>query len=155
MTYGNIVRYVKGWKLQAILHFTSCARRQCPNLYRPNPGRQRKVTLTTALTLVEVTHVKEIWRSINVNMDDSKYRARSSSWNTSLKQLILQIHLKMLEYINGPIYDNTTYFSGVKSKCVLCGKHTATAKQLLYRRITDPEGSRRLRLSDFQTIGIT
>jgi hypothetical protein len=48
------------------------------------------------------------WRSINVDMNESKYRARRSSWNTSLKQLIIQVHLKMLENENGPIYEHTT-----------------------------------------------
>jgi len=156
MTYGNIVRNVKGWKLQAILHFTLCTRRERPKLYRPNPGRQQKVTLTTTLTLVGVVRTPERnlsahWsrRSINVNMDDSKYTARSSSWNTSLKKSIIQVHLKTVENENGPTYEHTIYFSGVKSKSVLFSKHIVTAKQPLYRPITDPECSRRLRLSDF------
>jgi len=80
-------------------------------------------------------------------MDDSEYRVRSSSWNSSLKQSItrIQVHLKMLENEN----DHTIYFSGVKSKSVPCSEHTAKAKQNLYKPITDPEGSKRLRLSDF------
>lgn len=61
MTYGNITGNVKGRKLQAILHFTLCARRDSPNLYRPNPLRQQKVTLTTTLKLVGVVHLKEIY----------------------------------------------------------------------------------------------
>ena len=54
---------------------------------------------------------------------------------------------------------HTTYFSGVKSKSVLCSKHgpkkTAKTKQHLYRPMTGPEGSWRLRLPDFETIGTT
>ena len=48
------------------------------------------------------------WRSIKVSMNDSKYRARGSSWNTSLKQVIIHVRLKMLENENGPTYEHTT-----------------------------------------------
>jgi hypothetical protein len=65
------------------------------------------------------------------------------------RQLIIQIHLKKQENENGPINENTTFFSGVKSNSVLCSKDTAKAKQPLYRPIRDPEGYGTLRSSDF------
>jgi hypothetical protein len=53
-------------------------------------------------------------------MDFSKYRARSSVWDTSLQQLVMPVRLKLPENEKRPIYERTAYCSVVTPKCVLC-----------------------------------